>query len=309
MPAEVSATLVHSADERIPVADLELGVRWLRHAAQRHARLARLPWAMGKKKDEDEEGPARRDGARERRARARAAFVGVRDPARRRDDRGRVRAQAAAGVADPEPAPARPGAAAEALAASSAGEAEAAGGEAADGEPGRRRRRCSARRVVVRVLRESRLRPVARELLSGLVSIAPAVLALRGGELASYHGAEHIAIGTYEHGKPATKEHERCGGHLVGPLLVTSAIGNTLAGLAPGALAPPGAGRRADRRDRRGDRAVRLDVAQPGASARPRPLEAGPRAPAPLLDRGADARISSRSPRPRSPRASSSKHA
>jgi acetylornithine deacetylase/succinyl-diaminopimelate desuccinylase-like protein len=33
MPAEVSATLIHSADERIPVADLELGVRWLRHAA------------------------------------------------------------------------------------------------------------------------------------------------------------------------------------------------------------------------------------------------------------------------------------
>ena len=33
MPAEVAATLVHSADERIPVADLELGVRWLRHAA------------------------------------------------------------------------------------------------------------------------------------------------------------------------------------------------------------------------------------------------------------------------------------
>jgi acetylornithine deacetylase/succinyl-diaminopimelate desuccinylase-like protein len=33
MPAEVAATLVHSADERIPVADLDLGVRWLRHAA------------------------------------------------------------------------------------------------------------------------------------------------------------------------------------------------------------------------------------------------------------------------------------
>jgi uncharacterized protein YqhQ len=87
--------------------------------------------------------------------------------------------------------------------------------------------------VLVRVLHTSRLRPVARELLSGLVSIAPAVLALRGGDLASYHGAEHIAIGTYEHGKPATKEHERCGGHLVGPLIVTSAIGNTLAALAP----------------------------------------------------------------------------
>jgi uncharacterized protein YqhQ len=87
--------------------------------------------------------------------------------------------------------------------------------------------------VAVRALHASRLRPIARELLSGLVSMAPAVLALRGGDLASYHGAEHIAIGTYESGKPAAKEHERCGGHLVGPLLVTSAIGNTLAGLAP----------------------------------------------------------------------------
>jgi uncharacterized protein YqhQ len=80
--------------------------------------------------------------------------------------------------------------------------------------------------VLVRALREVRLRPIAREVISGFVSIAPAVLALRGGDLASY-------LGTYEHEKPATKEHERCGGHLVGPLLVTTAIGNTLAGLAP----------------------------------------------------------------------------
>ena len=87
--------------------------------------------------------------------------------------------------------------------------------------------------LLVRVLRETRLRPVARELLSGFVTMAPAVLALRAGDLASYHGAEHIAIGTYEQGTPATREHERCGGHLVGPLLVTTAIGNTLAGLAP----------------------------------------------------------------------------
>ena len=33
MATDVAASLVHSADERIPVADLELGVRWLRHAA------------------------------------------------------------------------------------------------------------------------------------------------------------------------------------------------------------------------------------------------------------------------------------
>jgi len=87
--------------------------------------------------------------------------------------------------------------------------------------------------AVVRGLRESGLRPIPRELLSSIVSIAPAVMALRSGELAAYHGAEHISIGSYEHGKRATREHERCGGHLVGPLLVTSAVGNVLAGLAP----------------------------------------------------------------------------
>jgi acetylornithine deacetylase/succinyl-diaminopimelate desuccinylase-like protein len=34
LPPEVAASLVHSADERVPVSDLELGVSWLRHAAQ-----------------------------------------------------------------------------------------------------------------------------------------------------------------------------------------------------------------------------------------------------------------------------------
>jgi acetylornithine deacetylase/succinyl-diaminopimelate desuccinylase-like protein len=34
LPPEVAAGLVHSADERIPVSDLELGVNWLRHAAR-----------------------------------------------------------------------------------------------------------------------------------------------------------------------------------------------------------------------------------------------------------------------------------
>ena len=33
MPVEVAAALVHSADERVPIGDLDLGVRWLRHAA------------------------------------------------------------------------------------------------------------------------------------------------------------------------------------------------------------------------------------------------------------------------------------
>jgi uncharacterized protein YqhQ len=91
----------------------------------------------------------------------------------------------------------------------------------------------AAASVAVRTIRESRLRPAAQELVSGLLSLAPAVFAMRGTELASYHGAEHISIGTYEHGPGATKEHERCGGHLIGPLVATSAVGNILAGLAP----------------------------------------------------------------------------
>jgi acetylornithine deacetylase/succinyl-diaminopimelate desuccinylase-like protein len=34
MDPEVAARLIHSADERIAVEDLELGVRFLRHVAQ-----------------------------------------------------------------------------------------------------------------------------------------------------------------------------------------------------------------------------------------------------------------------------------
>jgi acetylornithine deacetylase/succinyl-diaminopimelate desuccinylase-like protein len=34
LPPDVAALLVHSADERVPVSDLELGVGWLRHAAR-----------------------------------------------------------------------------------------------------------------------------------------------------------------------------------------------------------------------------------------------------------------------------------
>jgi len=87
--------------------------------------------------------------------------------------------------------------------------------------------------VFVRGVRESRLRPLAQELLAGFASVAPALLALRSGELAAYHGAEHISIGSYEHGERRMREHERCGGHLVGPLIATSAMGNALAALAP----------------------------------------------------------------------------
>jgi uncharacterized protein YqhQ len=98
----------------------------------------------------------------------------------------------------------------------------------------------AASAVGIRLVRGTgRLGPVAQELASGLLSIAPAALALRGSELAAYHGAEHVSIGSYEHDGPHAKEHERCGSHLLGPLLATSAFGNVLAAQAPPHLRGP----------------------------------------------------------------------
>ena len=94
--------------------------------------------------------------------------------------------------------------------------------------------------TAVRLVRGSpNIGPAAQELVSGLLSVAPAAMALHGSDLAAYHGAEHISIGTYEHGEGAKKEHERCGSHLLGPLLATTAIGNVLASRAPAHLRGP----------------------------------------------------------------------
>jgi uncharacterized protein YqhQ len=90
----------------------------------------------------------------------------------------------------------------------------------------------------MQALRRADLRPAARELLTALLSLAPAALALRGGDLAAYHGAEHVSIGTYEHGEARPKEHERCGSHLVGPLLLTTAAGNLAVDRLPARLRP-----------------------------------------------------------------------
>ncbi len=92
--------------------------------------------------------------------------------------------------------------------------------------------------VLLRLVRASRLNAVAQEVVGAAVAFAPALLALRGGELAAYHGAEHISIGSYEHDEPRAREHERCGTHLVGPLLVSAAVGNMIAAKAPKQLRP-----------------------------------------------------------------------
>jgi len=93
--------------------------------------------------------------------------------------------------------------------------------------------------VAARLVKTSRLRPLAQELLAGGLSLAPAALAVRGSEVAAYHGAEHISIGSYEHGAPREKEHERCGSHMLGPLLASSAVGGALASRAPAHLRGP----------------------------------------------------------------------
>jgi uncharacterized protein YqhQ len=80
--------------------------------------------------------------------------------------------------------------------------------------------------LAVRGIRRSRLGAVAQETLAAGLALGPIALALRGSELAAYHGAEHISLGSYEHDEPRTREHERCGTHLVGPLLFTSAVGS-----------------------------------------------------------------------------------
>jgi uncharacterized protein YqhQ len=62
--------------------------------------------------------------------------------------------------------------------------------------------------------------------------VAPALFALRGGELAQYHGVEHKAIAAYEQGaedaREASKEHDRCGSHLVAPLIASNLAGTVL---------------------------------------------------------------------------------
>jgi uncharacterized protein YqhQ len=70
------------------------------------------------------------------------------------------------------------------------------------------------------------------EAVLAVVSLLPSVVALRGGELAEYHGVEHKAIAAYETDAPdaagAAKEHDRCGSHLMTPLLAANLAGAAL---------------------------------------------------------------------------------
>ena len=83
--------------------------------------------------------------------------------------------------------------------------------------------------LVSGAVRRGRPATLGRESFAALLGMLPALVALRDSDLAAYHGVEHKAIGAYEQGRAdpreMPKEHDRCGSHLVAPLLVLSIAG------------------------------------------------------------------------------------
>ena len=74
------------------------------------------------------------------------------------------------------------------------------------------------------------------ELASTAIGIVPSLVTLRSRDLVRYHGAEHKTVAGYERGVEAAttaKEHERCGTHLVAPLLLGAAGAAGIAARAP----------------------------------------------------------------------------
>jgi uncharacterized protein YqhQ len=86
--------------------------------------------------------------------------------------------------------------------------------------------------VAVGGLAKRRVPGIGGESVAALMGLAPALFALRGGELAAYHGVEHKAIAAYEQDSEdaagAAKEHDRCGSHLVAPMLAANMAGTLL---------------------------------------------------------------------------------
>ena len=155
-----------------------------------------------------------------------------------------------------------------------------------------------------------RLRGAAARRPRRAIGFMPALFALRGGELAAYHGVEHKAIGAYEaddeDAADATKEHDRCGSHLVAPMLASNLAGTLLLRRAVERPArSPAARSRSPRRRSR-------SRCSPGASATPRRAPRGRSSGRASRSSGSSARASptsasSRSAAPRWPRSCASR--
>ncbi|HMJ33873.1 MAG TPA: DUF1385 domain-containing protein [Baekduia sp.] len=101
----------------------------------------------------------------------------------------------------------------------------------------------AATSLATAVLRR-RMRGTGGEVALAGLSLLPSLMALGSGDLAAYHGVEHKAISAYERGgadaREAAKEHDRCGSHLMAPMLASNIAGTALLKRAvdkPGALA------------------------------------------------------------------------
>jgi uncharacterized protein YqhQ len=69
------------------------------------------------------------------------------------------------------------------------------------------------------------------EAMLAAISVVPSVVARRGGQVAEWHGVEHKSIAAYEtdgDAADAAKEHDRCGSHLMAPMLAANLAGTAL---------------------------------------------------------------------------------
>lgn len=90
--------------------------------------------------------------------------------------------------------------------------------------------------VLTAVVRRTSRSVVAQEAVGAAAGLLPALVALRDGQAATWHGVEHKSIAAYESGGAREvvnaashpKEHDRCGSNLVVPLIASTVIVNSV---------------------------------------------------------------------------------
>lgn len=71
---------------------------------------------------------------------------------------------------------------------------------------------------------------LAQESAAAIAGLLPALVAVNRSDAARWHAVEHKSIGAYESGTEADdapKEHTRCGGNLILPLMVATVVGRS----------------------------------------------------------------------------------
>jgi acetylornithine deacetylase/succinyl-diaminopimelate desuccinylase-like protein len=203
MDSEVAAALIHSADERIP---------WTTSSS---VPASSCTWHVHSESEQGQGSP-RRDGPRQRRARARAALLGLRDSPRGRGPGGRLRAQAAARGRDREPLVRGPARMAEVFALLPEIRRRLPAAQLPFQRPAWPPRWSGARLPSgSSAAAGSRRRPGG---LAALLAVGPRRRHARVEPGRVPRSRAHLDR-TYEHGEDRAKEHERCGSHLLGPLL------------------------------------------------------------------------------------------